>query len=337
MSQLRPGPTRPGMHRHRPRGSRHTVCAGGPLVAHADRVTALARSARHLPDAGTPGVADARLLPDQDFSAAWDAVLLPDDMKSRILRTAVAGIQLRAKVGIEALPLHGVLLMTGKPGVGKTTLARGLADRLARSLPGGSWAFIEVDPHALASSSLGRSQRSVEQLFMQILAEHAAAGPLVILVDEVETLLTDRAGLSTETNPIDVHRAVDAALVGLDRLARDHKQVVVIATSNYPEAIDTAFTSRADLIVEIPLPDRQGREAILRATIGAVVTAFPGAHGLNQPDVITRAAELSEGMDARRLRKAVAEACALRPETQGDPNRVTGDDLLAVFASGSIA
>jgi pachytene checkpoint protein 2 len=316
-------------------------------VSPADRVAALTRSGptaslrhgrreRTLPDAGTPGVADARLLPDTEFSEAWEAVILPKDMKSRMLRNAIAGIQLRAKVAIEALPLHGVLLLIGRPGVGKTTVARGLADRLARSMPdAGSWAFVEVDPHALASSSLGRSQRSVEQLFSQVLSEHAAAGPLVVLVDEVETLLTDRAGLSTETNPIDVHRAVDAALVGLDRLARDHKQVVVIATSNYPDAIDAAFSSRADLIVEIPLPDRRGREAILQATIEAVVDAFPGAADLGRGEVIAKAATISDGMDARRLRKAVAEACALRSEAQGDPNRVTGADLLSVL-EGSV-
>jgi SpoVK/Ycf46/Vps4 family AAA+-type ATPase len=314
-------------------------------MAQGDRVTALARPAsvlappagrgvRQLPDAATPGVADARLLPDDEFSASWDAVILPRGMKNRILRTAVAGIRLRARVAIEALPLHGVLLLTGKPGVGKTTVARGLADRLARAMPGASWAFIEVDPHALASSALGRSQRSVEQLFSQVLAEHAAAGPLIVLVDEVETLLTDRAGLSTETNPIDVHRAVDAALVGLDRLARDHKQVIVIATSNYPEAIDGAFASRADLIIEIPLPDRQGREVILRATIDALVAAFPGAADLGRSEVISEAAVITEGVDARRLRKAVAEACAWRAEAQGDPDRVTGADLLAVLNNG---
>lgn len=288
-------------------------------------------STRRLPDAGTQGVADARLLPDDDFSAAWDAVILPEGMKNRILRAAVAGIQLRAKIAIEALPLHGIVLLTGEPGVGKTTVARGLADRLARALPGQPWAFIEVDPHALANASLGRSQRSVEQLFSQVLGELAATGPLVVLLDEVETLVTDRASLSTEANPIDVHRAVDAALVGLDHLARDHKQIVVIATSNYPAAIDGAFASRADLVVEIPLPDEQARLSILHATVGAVIAAFPGAADLARPGVLAEAAAISVGLDARRLRKAVAEACAWRPEAQGDPSRVIGGDLLAVL------
>ncbi|MGH9895563.1 MAG: ParA family protein, partial [bacterium] len=81
----------------------------------------------------------------------------------------------------ELLPLHGVLLLVGQPGVGKTTVARGLADRVARVVKGiGEFAYIELDPHALTSSSLGRSQRAVEHLFSEVLEEQAAIGPLIV-------------------------------------------------------------------------------------------------------------------------------------------------------------
>ena len=110
--------------------------------------------ARRIPDAASPGVADARLLPDEAFAADWSEIFLPDQMKGRLLRTAVAGAHLRAAVPFGALPLHGVLLLTGRPGVGKTTVARGLADKVARTVVTSTrWLYIEVDPHALASSS----------------------------------------------------------------------------------------------------------------------------------------------------------------------------------------
>jgi SpoVK/Ycf46/Vps4 family AAA+-type ATPase len=291
------------------------------------------RAQRQLPDPDMPGIADARLLPDDRFSDAWSSIVLPAGLKERLVRGAASRAMLRAAVPFETMPLHGVVLLTGLPGVGKTTLARGLADKVARTVQGvGDWAYIEVDPHQLASSSLGRSQRSVEQLFGSLLDGLADDGPLVVLLDEVETLLTDRAALSMEANPIDVHRAVDAALVGLDRLASRYPHVLVLATSNFPAAIDPALGSRADEVIDVPLPDQVARRAILRHTVEGVAKAFPGAKTLLDDTALDRAASASDGLDGRRLRKAVATACAVRAEAQADPNNVTVDDLMTVLA-----
>jgi len=71
---------------------------------------------------------------------------------------------------------------------------------------------VEVDPHALTSSALGRSQQAVAKLFEQSIPELAMDGAAIVLLDEVETLAVDRHQLSLEANPIDVHRATAAAL-----------------------------------------------------------------------------------------------------------------------------
>ena len=263
-------------------------------------------------------------------------MILDQEEKRRIAQTAAAGFVLRRSISFERLPLHGVVLLVGPPGTGKTTFARGLADRLAQMLSSlGQFAYLEVSPHNLASSSLGRSQQAVQQLFDNTISETAMSGPLVVLIDEVETIATDRGQLSFDANPADVHRAVDAALIGLDSISRRHSDVVFIATSNFPDAIDGALTSRADLVVPIDLPNLKARRAILADTITALAGAFPNACGLLADEVLDEAAEKSVGLDGRRLRKTIVAAAGLSGAATLDPGKVRAEDLLAAIAAAT--
>ena len=126
------------------------------------------------------------------------------------------------------------------PGTGKTSLARGLASRTAQSFPKHEFRYIEVEPHALASAALGKSQQAVCHLLGTVIAEEAATGPCIVLLDEVETLAADRSQMSLEANPVDVHRATDAVLAQLDQLAANHPQLLFVATSNFP-GVDRAL------------------------------------------------------------------------------------------------
>jgi AAA+ superfamily predicted ATPase len=90
----------------------------------------------------------------------------------------------------------------------------------------------------------------------------------LVFLYEVETLAVSRHRLSLEANPIDVHRATDATLAGMDRLTREHRNILLIATTNFPKALDSAILLRADHIEEIGLPTTTARQALGIALTG---------------------------------------------------------------------
>jgi len=215
------------------------------------------------------GVLAYRPVPDDQLNDEWEKIILPLDIKERLLAQAVFEFTARGKVSRVAVPLHGIILLVGPPGTGKTSLARGLANRVASSLKskGRQFHLLEVEPHALASASLGRSQQAIRDLLQETIREYAALGPLIVLLDEVETLVPSRHRMSLEANPVDVHRATDAALAGFDLLAAQHDDLLFVATSNFETALDDAFVSRADLVEIIGHPDRAACQAILQDTL----------------------------------------------------------------------
>jgi AAA+ superfamily predicted ATPase len=222
--------------------------------------------------------------------------------------------------------LHGVILLVGSPGTGKTSLAQGLASRTAEVVS--DCLYLEVEPHVLTSGTLGKSQKAVTELLGGTIAEQAATRSTIVLLDEVETLAADRSKLSLEANPVDVHRATDAVLAQLDHLAVEYPNLLFIATSNFSQAIDQAFYSRADLVVTIDLPGPDARRKILVDTLNALAEAFPRVKEVATATGFEQAVQTCDGLDGRRIRKIVVSACAFDKETALDPSRLTAMDLL---------
>lgn len=129
--------------------------------------------------ARSKGIQRVRRLPDPKLGALWESIIIDDRLKSQLLSQAMLNFTMRGKVDRSVIPLHGVILLVGPPGTGKTSLARGLAHRTAESFQGGEFRLLEVEPHALTSSAMGKTQRAVSELFSQSIAEAAAGGLLI--------------------------------------------------------------------------------------------------------------------------------------------------------------
>ena len=279
---------------------------------------------------GVEGLVSIDDLPAPAWQDRWDRIFVPAKLKDELLNYLLFSLRHRRRVGGVGLPIHGLVVLAGPPGTGKTTLAGGLADRAAREL-GEMIMFVEVNPHAFPSQMLGESQRGVARLFARTLPDLAQRGrPMVVLLDEVEAFAVSRIGASLETNPVDVHRATDAVLAGVDQVARDCPNVTFIATTNHAVGVDVAFLSRADLVAEIALPGPDAIRLILRDTLREVVPL----DGLDDAALGTLAAACAlRAMDARQVRKLVLRAIASRRDLALAPDRLQLDDIAAVLRS----
>ena len=277
-----------------------------------------------------PGVLSMHVLPAEHHDRDWDAIIVPREVKERLLAQALLVLQHGRKLSmLSGLP-HGLIVLAGPPGTGKTTMARGLAQVAALALAReGATTLIEINPHAFPSDMLGESQRNVTRLLAETIPEIAARRPFtVVLIDEVESFAVSRSAASFEANPVDVHRATDAVLLGIDEIAKKLPAVLFVTTTNFIQAVDAAFLSRADLVMRFALPDAATIARILESAIGELAVQWPAL----QPMAADRAriaelAALCEGWDGRRVRKLVLAALAQRLEVSRDPARLAWEDF----------
>ena len=191
----------------------------------------------------------------------WDDVGGLDDAQIRLKE----GVELPLKnpdafrrLGIR--PAKGFLLY-GPPGTGKTLLAKAVAREAQAN-------FIATKSSDLLSKWYGESEQQIAKLF----ARARQVAPCVIFIDELDSLVPTRGSGMGE--PQVTERVVNTILAEMDGL-EELQSVVVIGATNRPNLIDPALLrpGRFDELIYVGVPDRAGRERILRIQTGKMPLA----------------------------------------------------------------
>lgn len=276
------------------------------------------------------GIAAVLALPDRRAGDAWDRMVLADGVKQQLLNWAILALRHGAALSGDA-GLQRLLLLAGPPGTGKSTTARGLAHAAISEIDAGlGGLLVEIDSHAMPSDMLGQSQRNITKLMHHTIPALARERqqPIVVIIDEVDAFAVSRSAASFETNPADLHRATDAVLAGLDLVAREYPSVLLVATTNFPAAVDDAVLSRADWTLRFDNPDAAATAEILRGTLQRLGEHWDAIAVLAADDeALQRLAERVVGIDGRSIAKLPAMALTLRREVAVAPHRLTFDDL----------
>ncbi|MEM0266011.1 MAG: CDC48 family AAA ATPase, partial [Archaeoglobaceae archaeon] len=155
--------------------------------------------------------------------------------------------ELFERLGIE--PPKGVLLY-GPPGTGKTLIAKAVANEVNAH-------FISISGPEIMSKFYGESEQRLREIF----EEAKQNAPSIIFIDEIDSIAPKREEVTGE-----VERRVVAQLLALMDGLESRGQVIVIAATNRPDAIDPALRrpGRFDREIEIGVPDKEGRKEILQ-------------------------------------------------------------------------
>ena len=146
---------------------------------------------------------------------------------------------------------RGVLLC-GKPGTGKTLIAKAIAGEA--DVP-----FISMSGSEFIEMFAGLGASRVRKLFEKA----KKISPCIVFIDEIDAIGERRTtgnGAETENN-----QTLNQLLVEMDGFDTE-ETIIVLAATNRPEMLDKALLrpGRFDRQITIALPDLNGREAILK-------------------------------------------------------------------------
>ncbi len=202
-------------------------------------------------------------------------------------------------------------LLTGKPGTGKTLLARAIAGE--SSVP-----FIQCSGSSFVEMFVGVGAKRVREVF-EIARENE---PCIIFIDEIDAIGKKRSMNGFASND-EREQTINQLLTEMDGFDNT-SQIVVIGATNRIDILDDALLrpGRFDRKIQVSLPDVHGREEILKVH---------SKDKLLSVDVSLRdLAKQTTGFSGADLANVMNE-CAIRAVRDGKSGMITPDIVEDVY------
>jgi len=241
----------------------------------------------------------------------------------------------------------GVLLI-GAPGTGKTLLARAVAGEAG--VP-----FFSMSAAEFVEMIVGVGAARVRDLFKQA-RENA---PAIVFIDELDAIGRARGTIAIGGSG-EQEQTLNQILTEMDGFS-SREGIIVLAATNQPDVLDKALLrpGRFDRRVVVNLPDKAGREAILKvhtrkvplapdASLAALAGATPGFSGADLRNLVNEAALLAARREQSDVRQKdfldALEKIVLGPErplllSRADKERIAyhegGHAILGLVVPGA--
>jgi transitional endoplasmic reticulum ATPase len=252
---------------------------------------------------------DPRLVPvrsDVKFAHVGGLAKLKDEIRKKI----VLPMQRPDLYKAYGKKTGGGILMYGPPGCGKTFLAKATAGEVDAK-------FLSVGIHEVLDMWIGKSERNLHAVF----ATARSHRPCVLFFDEVDALGAARNDMKHSAG----RQTINQFLAELDGLGADNEGLLVLAATNAPWHMDSAFRrpGRFDRVIFVPPPDDEARTDILRLLLaGKPQDAIDHA-------AIAKKTDRFSGADLKALVDRAIEAKLDDAMASGVPEPLRTKDLLA--------
>ena len=208
---------------------------------------------------------------------------------------------------------RGVLLY-GKPGTGKTLIAKAIAGEA--NVP-----FISMSGSEFIEMFAGLGASRVRSLFEKA----RKVAPCIVFIDEIDAIGSRRTsgnGAESENN-----QTLNQLLVEMDGFDTE-ETIIVLAATNRPEMLDKALLrpGRFDRQITINIPDKRGREEILKIHSKNKKLA----EGVELKSI----AEDTAGLTGAELANILNEAAIIA--TINEHQAITNDDIDEAFKKVTI-